>query len=375
MILMLYLDNSATTQIHPEVKDAMLPFLMEEFGNPSSKYYNVAENAKKAVKEARHSLASLLGCDDSEIIFTSGSTESNNMIIKGVADYYTSKGKHIITTKVEHPSVLETCRYLEGKGFEVTYLNVDQYGRIDLEDLQNEIKDNTILVTIIWGNNELGSLNDMDAIARICQEKGVFLHTDATQVIGKVKLDLSAYPGITFLSCSGHKFHGPKGIGATFIRKDKYDLLTKITPLLHGGGQEQGIRSGTLAVHNIVGMGKAAEIAKNNLTINIKKLEELESYLTTILKEKFNDQIVFNHDSSNKIPGILSVQFKGVNNELLVKSLSPVIAASTGSACSSSKPSHVLAAIGLSIDEVRSTIRFSLSSFINKEDLEIFKQL
>lgn len=372
---MLYLDNSATTQIHPEVKDAMLPFLMEEFGNPSSKYYNVAENAKKAVKEARHSLASLLGCDDSEIIFTSGSTESNNMIIKGVADYYTSKGKHIITTKVEHPSVLETCRYLEGKGFEVTYLNVDQYGRIDLEDLQNEIKDNTILVTIIWGNNELGSLNDMDAIARICQEKGVFLHTDATQVIGKVKLDLSAYPGITFLSCSGHKFHGPKGIGATFIRKDKYDLLTKITPLLHGGGQEQGIRSGTLAVHNIVGMGKAAEIAKNNLTINIKKLEELESYLTTILKEKFKDQIVFNHDSSNKIPGILSVQFKGVNNELLVKSLSPVIAASTGSACSSSKPSHVLAAIGLSIDEVRSTIRFSLSSFINKEDLEIFKQL
>ncbi len=375
MILMLYLDNSATTQIHPEVKEAMLPYLMEEFGNPSSKYYSVAENAKNAVKEARHSLASLIGAHDSEIIFTSGSTESNNMVIKGVADYYSNHGKHIITSKVEHPSILETCKYLEEKGFEVTYLDVDQYGRIDLADFEQQLRDDTILVSLIWGNNELGSLNDMESISELCRKRNIFLHTDATQIVGKIEMNLSAYPGITFLSCSGHKFHGPKGIGATFIRRDQYDILTKITPLLHGGGQEQGIRSGTLAVHNIVGLGKAAEIAEKNLKKNIKKLEDMESYVSLILKDKFNDQIVFNHDTNHKIPGVLSVQFKGANNELLVKNLAPVMAVSTGSACSSSKPSHVLAAIGLSIDQVRSTVRFSLSSFIDKKDLEIFKEL
>lgn len=372
---MLYLDNSATTPIHPEVKSAMLPYLMEEFGNPSSKYYSVAENAKNAVKEARSNLASLLGCSENEIVFTSGSTESNNMVIKGVADEYASKGKHIITTKVEHPSVLETCLYLESKGYNVTYLDVDKYGRINLDDLRKSIKNETILVSIIWGNNELGSLNDMKAISEICLKEKVFLHTDATQVIGKVDLNLSDLPGITFLSCSGHKFHGPKGIGATFIRQDRYGIPTKITPLLHGGGQELGIRSGTLAVHNIVGLGKAADIAYKNLVSNINKTTELEAYLVKILKEKFGENISFNNDTINKIPGILSVQFKGVNNELLVKSLAPNIAVSTGSACSTSKPSHVLEAIGLSIDQVRSTIRFSLSSNISKKDLDIFYTL
>ncbi|ULT59601.1 aminotransferase class V-fold PLP-dependent enzyme [Neobacillus drentensis] len=372
---MLYLDNSATTQVHPEVKDAMLPYLMEEFGNPSSKYYSVAENAKNAVKEARNNLASLLGCSSSEVIFTSGSTESNNMIIKGVADYYSDQGNHIITTKVEHPSVLETCRYLETKGFEVTYLDVDHFGRINIEDLKKEMKGTTILVSVIWGNNELGSLNDMKSISNLCLEENVFLHSDATQVIGKIEVDLSNYPGLTFLSFSGHKFHGPKGIGGSFIRKDQYDILTKITPLLHGGGQELGIRSGTLAVHNIVGFGKAAELANIHAVKNRNQLIELENYLTDILKEKFNTHIVFNNDVTNKIPGIISVQFKGVNNEILVKKLSPIIAVSTGSACSSSKPSHVLAAIGLSIDQVRSTIRFSLSSFLSIEDLVVFNQL
>jgi cysteine desulfurase len=372
---MLYLDNSATTKLLPEVKDAMLPFLMEEFGNPSSKYYSVAENAKSAVKEARNSLASLLGCKESEVIFTSGSTESNNMVIKGVADHYRNKGNHIITTKVEHPSVLETCKYLETKGFEVTYLNVDKFGRIDIDELKESIKDSTILISIIWGNNELGSLNDLKTISNLCEERNVFLHSDATQVIGKVEIDLSDYPGITFLSCSSHKFHGPKGIGATFIRQDQYEILTKITPLLHGGGQEQGLRSGTLAVHNIVGMGKAAEIAHENIKTNYEKLISLENRLIEILKEKFGEHLYFNNDSINKIPGVISVQFKGLNNEILVKKLAPFIAVSTGSACSSSKPSHVLAAIGLSIDEVRSTIRFSMSSTIELEDLEIFNQL
>lgn len=372
---MLYLDNSATTQVLPEVKDAMLPFLMEEFGNPSSKYYSVAENAKSAVKEARHSLASLLGCKDSEVIFTSGSTESNNMIIKGVADFYNEQGNHIITTKVEHPSVLETCKYLETKGYEVTYLNVDSYGRINPKELDEAIKDTTILVSIIWGNNELGSLNDMKSIATLCEERNVFLHSDATQTIGKVKIDLSEYPGITFLSCSSHKFHGPKGIGATYIKQDQYEILTKITPLLHGGGQEQGIRSGTLAVHNIVGMGTAAIIANENIKTNYENLVSLENKLVDILQEKFGDHVHFNNDFQNKIPGVISVQFKGINNELLVKKLAPIVAVSTGSACSSSKPSHVLSAIGLSIDEVRSTIRISMSSLVEPENLEIFKQL
>ncbi|MGE6486908.1 cysteine desulfurase family protein [Paenisporosarcina sp. NPDC076898] len=372
---MLYLDNSATTQILPEVRSAMLPYLMEEYGNPSSKYYLVAENAKNAVKEARNSISSLLGCTEREIIFTSGSTESNNMIIKGVADYYSKNGNHIITTKVEHPSVLETCKFLETKGFEVTYLNVDNFGRVDLSELSSSITDETILVSIIWGNNELGSLNDMKAISEICLEREVFLHTDATQVVSKVGIDLIEFPGIKFLSCSAHKFHGPKGIGAAFIRKDRYDILAKITPLMHGGGQEEGYRSGTSAVHNIVGMGKAGEMAQTNLSNNIKKLCVLEGYLTTILNGKFKDMLIFNHDNEHKIPGILSVQFKGINNEILVKKLAPFIAASTGSACSSSKPSHVLDAIGLSIDQVRNTIRFSLSPTIENEDLNIFNEL
>lgn len=372
---MLYLDNSATTQVYPEVKDAMLPYILDEFGNPSSKYYSLAEYAKKAVKEARSFLASFLGCSSSELIFTSGSTESNNMVIKGVADFYQSKGNHIITTKVEHPSVLETCRYLETKGYKVTYLDVDSFGRINLKDLRKEITTDTILVSIIWGNNELGSLNDMKSISEVCFENNVFLHSDATQIVGKVYFNLDDYPGLTFMSISAHKFHGPKGIGATFIRKDQYDVLTNLTPLLHGGGQENGLRSGTLAVHNIVGMGMAAKLAKKNISNNIKKLEQLEEYLTTILSEKFGSQVLFNNDNCNKVPGIISVQFKGTNNEVLLKSLSPYIAASTGSACSSSKPSHVLEAIGLSIEEMRSTVRFSLSTFVVKDDLIIFREL
>ena len=374
-MILLYLDNSATTQIHPEVKEAMLPYLLEEFGNPSSKYYSAAENAKSAVKTARDSLAVLLGCDSEEIIFTSGSTESNNMILKGVSDLYETKGNHIITTKVEHPSVIETCKYLESKGFEVTYLDVDKYGRIDINELTSTIKDSTILVSIIWGNNELGSLNNMHAISEVCLAKDVFLHTDATQVINKIPVNLNEYPGITFLSCSAHKFHGPKGIGAAYIRKDQYGILTRITPLLHGGGQEQGIRSGTLAVHNIVGMGKAAEIAFKDLNTNVRRLNELDQYLTNILNVKFGQSIKFNNDVKDKIPGVLSIQFKGINNEILVKSLAPTIAVSTGSACSSSKPSHVLSAIGLSIEEVRSTIRISLSSSIQKEELDVFRNL
>jgi len=372
---MLYLDNSATTVILPEVKDAMLPYLMEEYGNPSSKYYSLATNAAEAVKTARNNVATLLGCSSDEVYFTSGSTESNNMVLKGVAEAHSTKGNHIITSKVEHPSVLEVCQYLETKGFMVTYLDVDRFGRVSVEELEEAITDKTILVTIMWANNEVGSLNDIKGISDLCLAKGVYFHTDATQAVGKVEFILEDYPGITFLSCSGHKFHGPKGIGSVFIRNDQYGIPTKITPLLHGGGQEKGLRNGTLSVHNIVGFGKAAELAYIHQNENINKLEQLENYLRDVLLEKFSTNIKFNNDTVNKIPGLLSIQFIGLNNEILVKQLSPIISVSTGSACSSSKPSIVLQNIGLTIDEVRSTIRISLSALIKFEEIDIFNSL
>lgn len=367
---MIYLDNSATTSIHPEVLDAMLPYLKEEYGNPSSKYYTLAENAKKAVDQARSQVASLLGCDSEEVVFTSGATESNNMIIKGVADFYSDKGNHIVTSKVEHPSVLETCKFLESKGFRLTYLNVDQFGRINLGDLKAilESDDKPILVSLMWGNNEIGSLNDVEEIANLCQQSKVFFHTDATQVLGKVNVDLEQHKGIQFLSCSAHKVHGPKGVGACIIRKHKLGLKTKITPLLHGGGQENEYRSGTLAVHNIVGFGKAAQLAQIHLEENINSLKTLEEITKRGLLNKFEEIISFNNDNQNKIPGFLSIQLKGINNELLIRKVSDQLALSTGSACSSTKPSHVLSAIGKSLDEVRSTLRITLSPNLNIEE-------
>jgi cysteine desulfurase len=373
---MLYLDNSATTQMLPEVKDAMLPYLLEEFGNPSSKYYSLAINAKKATDEAREHISKLLGCDTDEIVFTSGATESNNMIIKGIADYYGSTNKHIITSKVEHPSVIETCRYLEGKGFTITYLDVDSYGRINLDKLKETIiQYPPLLVSIMWGNNELGSLQPIEDIANLCAEHNVFFHTDATQVVGKVFTYMLMINGLGFLSCSAHKFHGPKGIGVAVIKKDRNNLKPKITPLMHGGGQENDYRSGTLPVHNIVGMGKAAELAWASFDQNVKHLNSLESHLLSILKNKFGEVVMFNSDEYNKIPGIISVQFKGINNEMLIKNLAEVVALSSGSACSSSKPSHVLQAIGLDTEGIRSTIRFSLSPLVKIEELDIFNEL
>lgn len=372
---MLYLDNSATTPILSQVKEAMLPYLMQEFGNPSSKYYLLALHSDQAVKNARQHIGQLLGCFPDELYFTSGSTESNNMILKGVADYYSSQGNHIITSTVEHPAILETCRFLEHKGYKVTYLEVDSFGRITPEQVDNAITDQTILVSVMWANNEVGSLNDIEKISELCLQHNIFFHTDATQAVGKLNIDLEVLTGITFLSCSGHKFHGPKGIGIAFLRNEQDGIPTKLTPLIHGGGQEGGLRSGTHAVHNIVGMGKAAEIALMNLELNIEKLKALEGKIKSSLKRRFGDKVVFNNDYTQKIPGIISVQFVGINNEILLKKLAPVIAASTGSACSSSKPSTTLKAIGLSIEEIRSTVRFSLSPYIEERELNVFDAL
>ncbi|WP_102706495.1 cysteine desulfurase family protein [Terribacillus saccharophilus] len=372
---MLYLDNSATTSILPEVKDKMLTYLSSEFGNPSGKYYDLAEKAKKAVEEARQHISQLLSAKTIEVIFTGGATESNNTVIKGVADKYKEIGKHIITSKTEHKAVLDVCEYLETNGFDVTYLNVDQYGRIDPQELQQAIRKDTILVSIIWGNNELGSINDIKTISAICKERNVFFHTDATQVVGKLEIDWENLTGISFLSCSAHKLHGPKGVGALLIRSDAYGKLIPITPLIHGGGQENNVRSGTHSVHNIVGFGEAARIAFDNLSANSEHLKKLEGNLCTTLRNKFKTNVAFNSDTQNKIPGIINVRFKGVNNEILLKKISSVIAASTGSACSSTKPSYVLQATGLDLKSVRESVRFSLSPYTSLEELKVFEQL
>lgn len=359
----------------PEVRDKMITYLSEEFGNPSGKYYNLAQNAKDAINQARKNISELLCSKEHEIIFTGGATESNNMTIKGVADYYSYKGKHIITSTVEHPAVLDVCSFLADKGFDITYLEVDKYGRINPQVLEDAIREDTILISIIWGNNELGSLNDIKKISEICKKNSIFFHTDATQVIGKINISLEDYNGISFLSCSAHKMHGPKGVGALFIRSDEYRKLIPITPLLHGGGQEEGVRSGTYSVHNIAGFGEAARIAHQNIDKNIRKLKVLEDKAVEILTTKFADKILYNSDANNKIPGLINVRFVGLNNEILLKKLSPVIAASSGSACSSSKPSHVLIAIGLEIKEVRESVRFSFSPYSSIEEVDVFKEL
>lgn len=374
---MIYFDNSATTSVHPEVVEAMLPYLHEIFGNPSSKYYGQAEKAKKAVENARAQVALLLGCDPDEVVFTSGSTESNNMILKGVTDYYQSKGHHIVTTKAEHPSILETANYLESKGSVVTYLEVDRFGRIDLSQVEELVHADAkpVLISTIWGNNEVGSLNDVAAIAKLCRANDVFFHTDATQVVGKIEPIQAKEASIDFLSCSAHKLHGPKGIGACMIKKHDLGYKTKITPLLHGGEQENEYRSGTLSVHNIVGFGKAAELARIHLEDTRKKLLHLEQYFATKITAAFPGIVYFNNDTANKIPGILNIRFQGVNNELLIRKIADHVALSTGSACSSSKPSHVLKSMGMSNDEIRSSVRVSLSSKNTEEEIDTFLNL
>lgn len=371
---MIYFDNSATTSLHPEVIDAMLPFLKEEYGNPSSKYYTLAENAKKSIEEARTHVAKLLGCEADEVVFTSGATESNNMILKGLMDYYQQNGIKLVTTSVEHPSILETAKFLQTKGFEVDYLGVDRYGRVSIDELEsvlNKDSNRKVLVSIIWGNNELGSLNDIEKLSNFCKRKGAFFHTDATQVLGKINLHIGNL-GLGFLSCSAHKIHGPKGIGACVIKKQPSGSRTFLTPLLHGGGQENQYRSGTLSTHNIIGMGKAAEIAFRDIEDTKKHLSDLEEYFISKVTAIFPEIVRLNSDRENKIPGVVNLRFEGINNEMLIRNLKDEVAISTGSACSSTKPSHVLLNIGLTLDEVRSSIRVSFSRFNNKEDVDKF---
>lgn len=363
---MIYLDNNATTKVLPEVKDEMIKYLTDEYGNPSSKYYQLALNAKRGIEEARVNVSKLFSCEANEVIFTSGATESNNMIIKGLADI-TNK-KHIIVSNIEHPSILETLKYLEHKGYKVSYVSVDKNGVVDPSKIESAITDDTFLVSTMWVNNELGSINDIKTIAKICNNRHIFYHVDATQAVGKI--DVSLPEGVTSASFSAHKIYGPKGIGALILRNDKDGIPIKITPLIHGGEQEFGYRAGTQSVHNIVGLSKACEIVIRDFDSNVIILKEKEKFLVNLLKRKLKDDLIFNSPQKNKVDGVINIQIKGVKNVIFLKKISKYIAASSGSACSISHPSYTLKAIGLSDEQIESSIRFSISPYEDIRNLE-----
>ncbi|WP_252238212.1 cysteine desulfurase family protein [Clostridium sp. VAP51] len=385
---MIYLDNSATTPVDPEVLDAMLPYLKEEYGNPSSRYYTLAVNAYNAVETAREQVASLINAEPKEIVFTGGASEGNNFIIKGVADYrkyYEERGNHIITSTVEHKSVLQTCKFLNGdvfwnkskksvaskflkkktetkkidRGYEVSFLPVNKYAQVEENTFRNAIKDNTILASFIWGNNEIGSLNDIENLCAIAKEKNILFHSDATQVLGKIDIDVKKLP-IDFLSMSAHKIYGPKGVGAAFIRQAGLSDY-KMTSLIHGGLQESGYRAGTSAVHNIVGFGKACEIAKRDMNEYIEKISELEIKAKKMLTEKYPG-IEFLGDPEHHIPGVIGMFIPGIVNDMFIKDMADnnVCAISSGSACGIGEPSYIIKEIG-SINKSSNFLRIALS--------------
>lgn len=389
---MIYLDNAATSPIDEEVLDSMLPYLREEYGNPSSKYYCKADNAKQAVEEARAKVAALFGASSEEIIFTAGSTESTNLIIKGVLDYskYYCGGKnHVITSNAEHKATLNVCKYLNGeiysnkdatmslfsanscvdRGFQATFIEVDENGIVSSEKLDKAITDKTALATFIYVNNETGSSNDISALAKTAHNHKVLIHADVTQAAGKIPVDVNEL-GVDFLSASAHKFYGPKGIGCAYIKADKYGL-PPITALMHGGEQESGIRAGTLAVHNIVGFGKAAEIAKRDMDKAHKLICELDDYLIQKLSTCENIKTLIPDQFRAK--GIISILVNKTdfNNERFIKLVSDDVAISTGSACSLGEPSHVIKAIGLQ-DKTNKVIRVSLNKYSSKQDIDKF---
>lgn len=392
---MIYLDNNATTPIAREVYEAMKPYLKEEYGNPSSKFYTLADNARKAVEDAREKVADLINADPKEVIFTSSATESNNFIIKGIADYmkyYEEKGNHIITSKVEHPSIINTCRFLNGeiymnkektkklnqenktvdRGYKVDFLDVNEFGQVEVDELKTKIKEDTVLASIIWGNNETGNLNDIIEMGKIFKNKDVLFHSDATQVIGRVDVDVKKTP-VDFLSFSAHKFYGPKGIGAAYIKKEKYKM-PDITSLIHGGdNQEFGYRAGTLCIHNIVGFGKAAEIAKRDMEVYLKKLTKLEEEFKKVIADKYNDVLLFT-DPENHVPGVISFVLPNINNMIYIKKISDKIALSSGSACSITGDSHVLAAMNK--EEYKTNfIRISFNKYNTEEEIEKLKEI
>ncbi|SEF91638.1 cysteine desulfurase [Caloramator fervidus] len=360
-----YMDHAATTYVKPEVLEAMMPYFTENFGNPSS-VYTFSRKSKKAIEEAREKVAKALNALPDEIFFTGGGSEADNWAIKGVAFANRDKGNHIITTKIEHHAVLHACEYLEKIGFEITYLDVDEYGMVNIDELKKAITDRTILITIMFANNEIGTIQPIAEIGKIARERGIIFHTDAVQAVGNVKIDVKEM-NIDLLSLAAHKFYGPKGVGALYIRKG-----VKIDNLIHGGGQEKGKRAGTENLPGIVGLGKAIELATQDIDGHNERIKKLRDRLLNGIMEKIPYTRLNGHPEK-RLPGNINVSFKFIEGESLLLLLDQFgICASTGSACSSGSldPSHVLLAIGLPHEIAHGSLRLTLGDLNTEEDVD-----
>jgi cysteine desulfurase len=363
----IYLDNHATTQVDPRVLDAMLPYFTKQFGNAASRNHEFGWEAERAVDTARKQIADLIGANSKEIIFTSGATESDNLAIKGVAEMYAEKGNHIITVATEHKAVLDSCKKLEKNGYRVTYLPVKGDGLIDLDMFRESFTDKTILVTIMYANNEIGVIQPIAEIGKICHEKGVLFHCDGVQAIGKVPVDVTR-DNVDMLSISAHKMYGPKGVGALYVRRR--NPRVQLTAQMDGGGHERGMRSGTLNVPGIVGLGEACAIAKREMPEETKRLQYLRDKLRTRI-EKELDEVYLNGSWEHRLPHSLNMSFAYVEGESLLMGINDV-AVSSGSACTSAtlEPSYVLKALGLGDDIAHSSIRFGIGRFNTEEEID-----
>ncbi len=364
---LIYLDNNSTTPCDPRVVDTMIPFFYEKHGNAASRSHHFGWEAEEAVDYAREQIALLIGADPKEIIFTSGATESDNLALKGIFEMYSGKGNHIITTTTEHKAILDTCKHLEKLGAEITYLEVNNEGLINLEELEAAIKPTTILVSIMWANNETGVIQPMKAIGEICSKKGVLFHSDATQAVGKIPTS-ARENGVHLMSFTAHKMYGPKGVGALYVSRK--NPRVKVSAQMHGGGHERGMRSGTLNVPGIVGFGKAAEIARKEMSADMERLSKLRDYLERELCKL--EETYINGNRDNRMPHVTNISFKHVEGEGLMMTFNQNVAVSSGSACTSAslEPSYVLVALGLGDDLAHSSIRFSLGRFTTDEEVE-----
>ncbi|UJB33963.1 IscS subfamily cysteine desulfurase [Chromobacterium sp. Beijing] len=361
----IYLDYSATTPVDPRVADKMIPYLYEKFGNPASRSHSFGWDAEEAVENARAEVAKLINADSKEIVWTSGATESDNLAIKGAAHFYKSKGKHLITVKTEHKAVLDTMRELERQGFEVTYLGVQDNGLLDIEEFKAAIRPDTIVASVMFVNNEIGVVQDIEQLGEICRTKGVIFHVDATQAPGKVIIDMEKQK-VDLLSLSAHKVYGPKGIGALYVRRKP---RVRLEAQMHGGGHERGFRSGTLATHQIVGMGEAFRIAREEMDSERERIRMLRDRLWNGIKNM--EEVYINGDIDQRVPHNLNVSFNFVEGESLIMAIKE-LAVSSGSACTSAslEPSYVLRALGRNDEMAHSSIRFTLGRFTTEEEID-----
>ena len=361
----IYLDYGATTPVDSRVVDAMIPWLREHFGNPASRSHAWGWEAEAAVEKAREQVADLIGADPREIVWTSGATESNNLAIKGAAQFYKGKGKHLITVKTEHKAVLDVMRELERQGFEVTYLDVQENGLLDFELLKAAIRPDTILISVMFVNNEIGVIQDIPAIGALCREKGIIFHVDAAQATGKIEIDLNTLP-VDLMSLASHKTYGPKGIGALYVRRKP---RVRLEAQMHGGGHERGMRSGTLPTHQCVGMGEAFRLAKEEMAQDLAKAQALHQRLLDGLKDI--EQVFINGDTARRVPHNLNMSFNFVEGESLIMGIKG-LAVSSGSACTSAslEPSYVLRALGRSDELAHSSLRMTIGRWSTEEEID-----